>query len=55
MHLLQTPMNPYNLQQSFYPVGDTIALAIYLLFMNIKVYSDKYIEIHNILDRNYLN
>ena len=24
------PMNPYNLQQSFYPVGDTIALAIYL-------------------------
>ena len=25
-------MNPYNLQQSFYPVGDTIALAIYLFF-----------------------
>ena len=25
------PMNPDNLQQSFYPVGDTIALAIYLL------------------------
>ena len=24
------PMNPYNLQQSFNPVGDTIALAIYL-------------------------
>ena len=30
MHLLQSPMNPYYLQQSFYPVGDTIALAIYL-------------------------
>ena len=25
-------MNPYNLQQSFYPVGDTIALAIYLFY-----------------------
>ena len=23
-------MNPYNLHQGFYPVGDTIALAIYL-------------------------
>ena len=22
------PMNPYNLQQRFYPVGDTIALVI---------------------------
>ena len=31
MHLLQSPMNPYNLQQSFYPVRNTIALAIYLL------------------------
>ena len=27
------PMNPYNLQQSFYPVGDTIELAIHLLLM----------------------
>ena len=34
MHLLQSPMNTYNLQQRFYPVGDTIALAIYLF--NIK-------------------
>ena len=24
-------MNPYNLQQSFYPMVDTIALAIYFL------------------------
>ena len=24
------PMNPYDLQHSFYPVGDTIVLAIYL-------------------------
>ena len=39
MHLLQSPMNPYNLQHSFYLVGDTIALAIYLLIiksLNIK-------------------
>ena len=28
------PMNPYNLiQQSFYPVGDTIALVIYLFII----------------------
>ena len=26
------PMNPLNLEQSFYPVGVTIALAIYLLY-----------------------
>ena len=28
------PMNPYNLQQNFYPVGDTIVLAIYLFYNN---------------------
>ena len=32
------PMNPYNLQQSFYPVGDTIALAIYLFSLKIKIF-----------------
>ena len=30
-------MNPYNLQQSFYPVGDTIALAIYLFMYNFSI------------------
>ena len=29
------PMNPYNLQKSFYLVGDTIVLAIYLLYIII--------------------
>ena len=29
-------MNPYNLQQNFYPVGDTIALAIYLFINNMR-------------------
>ena len=36
-------MNPYNLQQSFYPVGDTIALAIYLFALfPIQIRSYRY-------------
>ena len=31
------PMNPYNLQQRFYPVGDTIALEIYLLYVSYSM------------------
>ena len=31
------PMNPYNLQQSFYPLGDTIALAIYLFILHLNL------------------
>ena len=31
------PMNPYNLQHNFYPVGDTIALAIYLFILLLHI------------------
>ena len=48
MHLLQSPMNPYNLQQSFYPVGDTIALAIYLFVLIFNKKNNKVTNNNNI-------